>query len=138
MAAAVCLPVLLGVAENLPFIYHLSINVRYPTPQRLSLFSHWFLLERLLLPVAMDKRQQRKQSRTVDDNFQVGRIEWQIVNMSEQEEDLVYRMHKLVGERWELIAGRIPGRRPEEIERFWIMRGGKGLTRDRREKREAA
>lgn len=24
--------------------------------------------------------------------------------------------------RWNLIAGRIPGRKPEEIERFWIMR----------------
>lgn len=24
--------------------------------------------------------------------------------------------------RWDLIAGRIPGRKAEEIERFWIMR----------------
>jgi len=24
--------------------------------------------------------------------------------------------------RWNLIAGRIPGRKAEEIERFWIMR----------------
>ena len=24
--------------------------------------------------------------------------------------------------RWDLIAGRIPGRNAEEIERFWIMR----------------
>jgi len=24
--------------------------------------------------------------------------------------------------RWGLIAGRIPGRKPEEIERFWMMR----------------
>lgn len=24
--------------------------------------------------------------------------------------------------RWDLIAGRIPGRNPEEIERFWLMR----------------
>jgi len=23
--------------------------------------------------------------------------------------------------RWDLIAGRIPGRKPEEIERYWIM-----------------
>ncbi|XP_072958915.1 transcription factor TRY-like [Typha angustifolia] len=75
----------------------------------------------------MDKRQQRKRSRTVDDNLEVGSIEWQIINMSQQEEDLVYRMHKLVGDRWELIAGRIPGRRPEEIERFWIMRHAEGL-----------
>lgn len=26
--------------------------------------------------------------------------------------------------RWDLIAGRIPGRKPEEIERFWLMRHG--------------
>ncbi|KAL9674373.1 hypothetical protein QQ045_030645 [Rhodiola kirilowii] len=42
--------------------------------------------------------------------------------MTEQEEDLIDRMYKLVGPRWDIIAGRIPGRRPEEIERFWIMR----------------
>lgn len=24
--------------------------------------------------------------------------------------------------RWELIAGRIPGRTPQEIERFWFIR----------------
>lgn len=97
--------------------------------------------------------------------------------MTEQEEDLIYRMYKLVGNRqeqdtthfyillftnfvcvtpfvksdgrlvrpsenlytgcvcciyfddaidnrWDLIAGRIPGRKPEEVERFWIMRHG--------------
>ncbi|KAM7467722.1 hypothetical protein LguiB_015284 [Lonicera macranthoides] len=41
--------------------------------------------------------------------------------MSEQEEDLICRMYRLVGRRWDLIAGRVPGRKPEEIERFWIM-----------------
>ncbi|CAL9232686.1 unnamed protein product [Arabidopsis halleri] len=42
--------------------------------------------------------------------------------MSQEEEDLVCRMHKLVGNRWELIAGRIPGRTAGEIERFWVMK----------------
>ncbi|OIV94934.1 hypothetical protein TanjilG_22131 [Lupinus angustifolius] len=42
--------------------------------------------------------------------------------MNEQEEDLIRRMYGLVGDRWDLIAGRIPGRKAEEIERFWIMR----------------
>ncbi|KAL8494952.1 hypothetical protein ACS0TY_019208 [Phlomoides rotata] len=46
-------------------------------------------------------------------------------NISEQEEDIVCRMHKLVGDKWELIAGRIPGRTAKEIERFWLMRNGK-------------
>ncbi|KAL2347970.1 hypothetical protein Fmac_001970 [Flemingia macrophylla] len=47
---------------------------------------------------------------------------WEFIHMSEQEEDLIRRMYKLVGDRWNLIAGRIPGRKAEEIERFWIMR----------------
>ncbi|KAF5756974.1 putative transcription factor MYB family [Helianthus annuus] len=53
---------------------------------------------------------------------EVSSRKWEVVNLSEQEEDLVYRMHKLIGNRWDLIAGRIPGRKPEEIERFWLMR----------------
>ena len=95
-------------------------------------------------------------------------IEWEALNMNQEEEDLVCRMHKLVGdrfdplkllityyllryrhyfveeetvlvyltlikslfvfifpifgERWELIAGRIPGRTAQEIESFWVMK----------------
>lgn len=30
---------------------------------------------------------------------EVSSIEWEVVNMTEQEEDLVYRMYRLVGER---------------------------------------
>ncbi|CAO2179174.1 unnamed protein product [Urochloa humidicola] len=41
------------------------------------------------------------------------------VDFTEAEEDLVFRMHRLVGNRWELIAGRIPGRTAEEVEMFW-------------------
>ncbi|XP_051143700.1 MYB-like transcription factor ETC3 [Andrographis paniculata] len=40
--------------------------------------------------------------------------------MSEEEEDMIARMHKLVGDKWELIAGRIPGRKADEIQRFWL------------------
>ncbi|KAG5539559.1 hypothetical protein RHGRI_019928 [Rhododendron griersonianum] len=54
--------------------------------------------------------------------------------MTDQEEDIINRMYRLVGDRfgfstlinrWDLIAGRVPGRKPEEIERFWIMRHNK-------------
>ncbi|XP_019193331.1 PREDICTED: MYB-like transcription factor ETC1 [Ipomoea nil] len=38
---------------------------------------------------------------------------------SVDEEALVVRMYNLVGERWSLIAGRIPGRSAEEIEKYW-------------------
>ncbi|KAG8056164.1 hypothetical protein GUJ93_ZPchr0001g29305 [Zizania palustris] len=44
------------------------------------------------------------------------------VHFSEAEEDLVFRMHRLVGNRWELIAGRIPGRTAKEVEMFWAMK----------------
>ncbi|WCJ22390.1 Histone H3 [Euphorbia peplus] len=56
--------------------------------------------------------------------LKVSSIEWDFINMSEQEEDLIYRMYSLVGDRWSLIAGRVPGRKAEEIERFWIMKHG--------------
>ncbi|CAL5345825.1 unnamed protein product [Camellia sinensis] len=41
---------------------------------------------------------------------------------SEDEETLIIRMYNLVGERWSLIAGRIPGRTAEEIEKYWNSR----------------
>lgn len=31
---------------------------------------------------------------------EVSSIEWEFINMTEQEEDLIYRMHRLVGDRW--------------------------------------
>ncbi|XP_030546360.1 transcription factor CPC-like isoform X1 [Rhodamnia argentea] len=44
------------------------------------------------------------------------------LEFSEDEETLITRMFKLVGERWSLIAGRIPGRTAEEIEKYWTSR----------------
>ncbi|KAK1581071.1 hypothetical protein Q3G72_002778 [Acer saccharum] len=41
---------------------------------------------------------------------------------SGDEETLIIRMFNLVGERWSLIAGRIPGRTAEEIEKYWNTR----------------
>ncbi|KAL0862041.1 hypothetical protein Bca101_041159 [Brassica carinata] len=64
---------------------------------------------------------------------EVSSIEWEAVKMSEEEEDLISRMYKLVGDRWELIAGRIPGRTPEEIERYWLMKHGVAFANKRRE-----
>ncbi|XP_078428219.1 transcription factor TRY-like [Wolffia australiana] len=81
----------------------------------------------------MDTRWPRKQPR-VDKRAseEVSSIEWEFVDLTEQEEDLVCRMHRLVGERWALIAGRIPGRTPEEIERFWIMRHSEQFAEKRK------
>ncbi|XP_062147349.1 transcription factor TRY-like isoform X1 [Alnus glutinosa] len=82
----------------------------------------------------MDKRRARKQAKTRSaKSEEVSSLEWEFIKMTEQEEDLIYRMYRLVGDRWDLIAGRIPGRKPEEIERFWIMRHGQVFAEKRSE-----
>ncbi|XP_061979447.1 MYB-like transcription factor ETC1 [Populus nigra] len=43
-------------------------------------------------------------------------------DFSEDEENLIARMFGLVGKRWSLIAGRIPGRTAEEIEKYWTSK----------------
>ncbi|KAI3422979.1 Myb-like domain-containing protein [Psidium guajava] len=79
------------------------------------------------------RRSRKQQKRASTSTEEVSSIEWEAVKMTEQEEDLIYRMYKLVGNRWDLIAGRIPGRKPEEVERFWIMRHGDPFADKRNE-----
>jgi len=44
------------------------------------------------------------------------------MDFSEDEADLISRLYNLLGQRWALIAGRIPGRTADEIEKYCSKR----------------
>ncbi|KAH7685179.1 SANT/Myb domain-containing protein [Dioscorea alata] len=39
-------------------------------------------------------------------------------DMSPEEEDLIHRLHRHLGDRWEMIAGRLLNRTAEEVEKY--------------------
>ncbi|KAK1392130.1 Transcription factor MYB6 [Heracleum sosnowskyi] len=49
-------------------------------------------------------------------------------NFGADEVDLMMRLHKLLGNRWSLIAGRLPGRTANDIKNFWNTNVRKKLT----------
>ncbi|KAH9328392.1 hypothetical protein KI387_000500, partial [Taxus chinensis] len=52
-------------------------------------------------------------------------------NISEDEEELIIRLHGLLGNRWSLIAGRLQGRTDNEIKNYWNSHLSKKMTLSR-------
>nr|URY18771.1 MYB protein [Zanthoxylum bungeanum] len=57
-------------------------------------------------------------------------------NISDQEEDLILRLHKLLGNRWSLIAGRLPGRTDNEIKNYWNSHLSKKIKQNEKPSRD--
>ncbi|XP_008775013.1 myb-related protein 308-like [Phoenix dactylifera] len=57
-------------------------------------------------------------------------------NIGPEEEDLIIRLHSLLGNRWSLIAGRLPGRTDNEIKNYWNSHLSKKLRKQGMEVRE--
>nr|AXY87678.1 transcription factor MYB6-like protein [Cymbidium sinense] len=58
-------------------------------------------------------------------------------NIGPEEEDLIIRLHRLLGNRWSLIAGRLPGRTDNEIKNYWNSHLSKKLKKQGLKLREA-
>ncbi|XP_048621753.1 uncharacterized protein LOC106415688 isoform X1 [Brassica napus] len=78
----------------------------------------WFLQTDSMVMKVVSRQEIVVWYQSVHTHMEVCSAEWKFMNMSQQEEDLILRMYRLVGDRWETIAGRVPGRETGDRERF--------------------
>ncbi|KEH17756.1 R2R3-myb transcription factor [Medicago truncatula] len=58
-------------------------------------------------------------------------------SFAEDEVDMILRLHKLLGNRWSLIAGRLPGRTANDVKNYWHTHlHKKVVSRTQEEKKE--
>ncbi|XP_039159253.1 uncharacterized protein LOC104443983 isoform X2 [Eucalyptus grandis] len=81
-----------GSAASFSYSNHQLVRINFPANLSLSLS---------LSPEAMDERRRgrKQQKRASTSTEEVSSIEWEVIKTTEQEEDLIYRMYKLVGNR---------------------------------------
>ncbi|KAK1272637.1 Transcription factor MYB12 [Acorus gramineus] len=51
-------------------------------------------------------------------------------NITPEEDDLIIRLHSLLGNRWSLIAGRLPNRTDNEIKNYWNCHLSKKIKKE--------
>ncbi|KAK7339756.1 hypothetical protein VNO77_20438 [Canavalia gladiata] len=59
-------------------------------------------------------------------------------NFAEEEVEMIIKLHKLLGNRWSLIAGRLPGRTANDVKNYWNCHLSKKLNAVEAEDREIA
>ncbi|XP_028782892.1 transcription factor MYB113-like [Neltuma alba] len=70
-----------------------------------------------LIPQRSGLKRCRKSCRLRWLNYLKPDIKWG--DFSEDEIDMMIRLHRLLGNRWSLIAGRLPGRTPNGVKNYW-------------------
>ncbi|KAL4202545.1 hypothetical protein AMTRI_Chr02g264240 [Amborella trichopoda] len=85
-------------------------------------------MEKALAVLKKTKQKSREKTKLTRRPLLFSGRRWEVdltSEISEDEEDLITRLYKLLGERWDLIAGRLPWRTKEQVESFWRAKTGR-------------